>query len=470
MKLKQFGNKKWWIILAVIILASGAAFAGLQFSQNTAEAEETEKAPLQTAKVRKGELMISTTGTGTLTAGSEANLKFSTSGTLAELHVTVGDQAEAGDVLAILDDIESLQTELLTKELALYEAQQVVDDLQENATANLAEAQLTLANAKDTYQDAKSNVKLPGVERCDEESLAAYYDNYMLLEEQLQDLGSGGSDSNYYLNVIYPVKTERDKAYATYLYCAGYTEYEIEESQANLAIAEAEMNEAQLYVDLLTENLGIDPDELALAQNALDSAQVAFNQAQKQLDGATLVAPLDGTVMSIKGAVGDSVGTSTFITIADLENPKLEIYVDETDMDKIAAGYEVEIVFDALPDLTFSGTVSSVEPALVSVSNYQMVRGWAAIDTISMNKDLTLLEGMAATVEVIGGSVSNALLIPVDALRDLGDGEYAVFVVGADGQLKLRMVEVGLMDYTLAEIQSGLEMGDEVTTGIVETN
>jgi HlyD family secretion protein len=38
-----------------------------------------------------------------------------------------------------------------------------------------------------------------------------------------------------------------------------------------------------------------------------------------------------------------------------------------------------------------------------------------------------------------------------------------------DGEPKLRVVEVGIMDFTYAEIISGLEVGDVVTTGIVET-
>jgi hypothetical protein len=39
-----------------------------------------------------------------------------------------------------------------------------------------------------------------------------------------------------------------------------------------------------------------------------------------------------------------------------------------------------------------------------------------------------------------------------------------------NGELKMRMVEVGLVDYTYAEILSGLEEGEIVSTGIVQTN
>jgi multidrug efflux pump subunit AcrA (membrane-fusion protein) len=77
--------------------------------------------------------------------------------------------------------------------------------------------------------------------------------------------------------------------------------------------------------------------------------------------------------------------------------------------------------------------------------------------------------GLNATVDVIGGRASNALLVPVEALREISPGQFALFV-REDGEPRLRMVEVGLMDFTFAEIISGVEEGDVVTTGIVETS
>jgi multidrug efflux pump subunit AcrA (membrane-fusion protein) len=73
-----------------------------------------------------------------------------------------------------------------------------------------------------------------------------------------------------------------------------------------------------------------------------------------------------------------------------------------------------------------------------------------------------------ASVDIIGGRAENAVLVPVEALRELGPEEYAVFVV-EDGEPTLRIVEVGLIDFVSAEIISGLDAGEIVTTGIVET-
>jgi multidrug efflux pump subunit AcrA (membrane-fusion protein) len=68
-------------------------------------------------------------------------------------------------------------------------------------------------------------------------------------------------------------------------------------------------------------------------------------------------------------------------------------------------------------------------------------------------------------VEVVAAEARNALLVPVQALRKLGEDQYAVFVVQPDGTLEMRKVEVGLMDYVNAEIRSGLQRGEVVSLG-----
>jgi multidrug efflux pump subunit AcrA (membrane-fusion protein) len=75
---------------------------------------------------------------------------------------------------------------------------------------------------------------------------------------------------------------------------------------------------------------------------------------------------------------------------------------------------------------------------------------------------------MNASVDVISGRAEGVALVPVEALRELEPGKYAVFVM-EDGQPRLRTVEVGLTDLTYAEITSGLDVGEVVTTGVVET-
>jgi len=199
----------------------------------------------------------------------------------------------------------------------------------------------------------------------------------------------------------------------------------------------------------------------------VEEARLNLASAQSQLEDTTLRAPFAGTVTAVEASAGEMVTTSSIITLADLSEPLVEIYLDETDLELVAPGYEVEVVFDALPDDTFSGQVVRIEPALATVDNVPTVVAFASLEEQSRNPWL-LPVGSNASVDVIAARAENVMLVPIEALRELSPGSYAVFVV-ADGQLEPRPVEVGLMDYAYAEIVSGLEQGEQVSTGIVET-
>ena len=73
---------------------------------------------------------------------------------------------------------------------------------------------------------------------------------------------------------------------------------------------------------------------------------------------------------------------------------------------------------------------------------------------------------MNADIKVISAEARDVVLAPVQALRPIGEGDqYAVFVVGADGELAMRPVKVGLQDAVNAEIVSGLEAGEVISLG-----
>jgi HlyD family secretion protein len=229
----------------------------------------------------------------------------------------------------------------------------------------------------------------------------------------------------------------------------------LEVANANLANARQEYEKYQE---------GPAADELAEAQATLNNARASLALVQEEQSVIDLKAPMDGTVLSVDAGVGESVSAASIITLADLEPTTLEVYLDETDLDKVAAGYPVQVVFDALPDLTFTGQVTQVSKSLQELSGVQAIMALVTLDPSNPETAISLPVGLNAAVDVIAGRARNAVLVPIEALRDLGGGEYAVFVV-EDGQPKLRVVEVGLMDLTTAEIKSGLEAGEIVSTG-----
>jgi HlyD family secretion protein len=473
LKNKHARAYKIWIPIFVIILIAAGGLGYFYWKQQSAQAQQSTENTLNTAQVRQGNISISVSGSGTLAAGQENNLGFSTSGTVEKVNVEVGDQVKKGDVLAQLSNVSELQDKVKSAQQDLTSVQQALETLKQNAPSNLANAQLAVVNAQKAVTDAKSKTVQKDWARCDQKTTDAYYYIYTHAKDYLATLGDGGSDHSYYVNVVLPQKNIVAKAKSDYEYCAGYTDYEVSSSQANLLVAQADLQKAQNTLETLTKNNGIDPVELATAENKVSSAQLNEETAKSTLAGATLTAPFDGTILSVAGSEGDSFAAGTFITIADLSNPKVNFSVDEADMDKVAVGQNANVVFDALSGKTFQGKVTRLDPALSTSGNYKVATGVIQLelnqDAESASVNAKLLKGLSGTVTLFQASADNVLLVPIQALRDLGDGSYSVFTVGSDGQLQMKVVEVGLKDDTYAEIKSGLNEGDIVSTGTTQT-
>ncbi len=249
---------------------------------------------------------------------------------------------------------------------------------------------------------------------------------------------------------------------------AAPSEADINIARADYAAAQVQVIEIQYYLDALN-GVEIPADATGSMLATLENAQLDLLSAQDNLDATRLYAPISGTVMSIDANLGDTVGTSAseIMTIADTSEAYLEIFLDETDWGMIAVDYPVDVTFDVLPDKTFTGHVVQVDPALYTEQNTSVVRGIVRLDDASFDGS-KLPVGSAAAIEVIGGRAEEAILVPVEALREASPGQYTVFVM-VDGEPKLRVVEVGLQDLFYAEVVSGLKVGDMVTTGVVET-
>jgi len=199
---------------------------------------------------------------------------------------------------------------------------------------------------------------------------------------------------------------------------------------------------------------------------SLVEAQTTLQTAEENLNATQLISPINGIVTDLTASVGDYVSTSSIITIADLNQPyTIDAYFDPEDWSNVQAGHETEIVFDLLPDDIFTGTVTLVYPVLDTSSNSSLVHATIKLDEVI---ESNLPSGTSAAVDVIGGRAEDAVLVPVEALHETSSGEYTVFVM-ENGKPRLRVIEVGLQNLTYAEVKSGLELDEVVTTGIMET-
>jgi RND family efflux transporter MFP subunit len=510
------------LALMATLLAGGGGYLWWQ-SQQTAAAQATTGNTMRTSVARRGNLEMITTAAGTIIAASERTLGFETSAELLELYVAVGDIVSAGDPLARIDDLKlrqavsSAEMQALKAQLALAEAQEALADLQAEADAlALLEAQAALQSAEARLADLRASPSAAEIAAA-EATLAKAQEAYARLQEgpTADELQQAQWDLERSKNSLWSAQMSRDArandpnsydqaqvsvlnaeiavaqaevslrqlqepASAAELAQARATVLEAQEklatlrqgataaerAEAELAVAKAQDNLAELQdgpaeSDLARAEANVRQAELDLAQ-----AEMALESARRDLAQATLAAPFGGTIMAIQAQVGESVGAN-LLTLADLSLPVLEVFVDETELDMLQVGFEAQVELDSLPGQTFAGRVTQVDPGLATSGGMRVVRGLVALDADALNKPMTLPTGMSATVDIIGGRATNAVLAPVEALREIEPGQYAVFVV-ENGEPRLRMVEVGLMDITYAEIISGLEAGEVLSTGLVE--
>ena len=105
-----------------------------------------------------------------------------------------------------------------------------------------------------------------------------------------------------------------------------------------------------------------------------------------------------------------------------------------------------------------------MNPGLDTSTSTSVVSGLVQMDPTNAH----LLIGMSAAVNIIVGRTQNAVLVPLAALHEYAPGQYAVFVMRS-GKLAVDFVKVGLKDQLQAEVTSGLNAGDIVSTGLLGT-
>jgi multidrug efflux pump subunit AcrA (membrane-fusion protein) len=470
----RLGNKSLLIAGAFLILIAGGGFAYYKLSY--LPSQTTATSTLQTATARTGDLVIYASGTGTLSADT-VDLAFKTSSQVEAIYFKVGDEVKKGDLLAEVDDanaqIEYTQARRnlleLTSPSATAAAQQAVASAQSEVYTAINQLSYLISPAvyywetevdKATQEVESLKTSLQNSPNDEEiqrklKEREAYLD---FAEDKLK------SNKYYYKHEYLAITfTTVDRSTHT-KYVAEPTDADIMSARAGLTEANAKLQEAQDYYTALT---GGEVPENATGSDltTLETAKLNLESAQATLDGTKIIAPISGTIMSIDTTVGDTAGTGTVVTVADLSHPFIEVFLDPSDWVNIALGYPANVTFDILPDKIYTGEVTEIDPGLFTEGNTSVVRALAQLKDV--DKDFNIPLGASAAVDVIAGEAKNAVLVPIEALHQAGD-KYTVFV-DENGKLTLRVVEVGIQDLTYAEIKSGLKSGEVVSTGVTAT-
>jgi len=197
----------------------------------------------------------------------------------------------------------------------------------------------------------------------------------------------------------------------------------------------------------------------------LQSAELAVAQAQYTYDEYTIRAPFDGVIGNVSVQKDDAVSGSTLIGTLVTRSFISHIALNEVDAAKVAVGQPISVTFNALSNVTATGTVSDVD-TVGTVS-----QGVVSYDTvISFNTtNPEIKAGMSVNATIITSEKDNVVVVPNSAIKTVGSRSYVqVPAAGQTGksvtQVTPKTVQIGVSDDTNTEITSGLNVGDVIVT------
>lgn len=223
--------------------------------------------------------------------------------------------------------------------------------------------------------------------------------------------------------------------------------------------AEDSLQRAQADVTLLEEKQKerYSKPETARIEAQSAEAQAAYEAAEDALLKSSVRAPFDGVVYSVPVKQGAFVQAGELLLQeADLSRVLVRAFVDEPDVGRLLPGQRVEIIWDALPGRTWTGTVNTV-PSTVKLRGSRNVGETTAVVD---NHDLRLLPNVNVGVTIVVAEHNNVITLQRDALR-IDESKPYVFKI-VDHHVKHQTVEFSLQNLTRVEITSGLSEGDTV--------
>jgi HlyD family secretion protein len=308
-------------------------------------------------------------------------------GHATQVLVQAGGRVFQGEVLAVLES-NALQSSIEAADAAVETAQAELARVRAQPRAEqiaIKRAQLAMAQAQQTGAEAAwqtalralrepqqldgqiltaqaqvalaaQSVQLAAAEQAKARSAADAADwgstDRQALEFQAQaaeaSLAAARADERTAQVSLQHLQSMRDKPLALQA-GANAAEGAFHVATAAMAVAQAELDDLQA---------GPTAEELAAAQAGLRLAQAQRKLAQSQQDRLTLRSPTDGTVVASMINVGETALPGvTLLTLADLSQVYLTVYVPAARLGQVHLGQKVDVTVDSFPSRVFEGRV-----------------------------------------------------------------------------------------------------------------
>ncbi|HEY1766612.1 MAG TPA: efflux RND transporter periplasmic adaptor subunit [Terracidiphilus sp.] len=214
--------------------------------------------------------------------------------------------------------------------------------------------------------------------------------------------------------------------------------------------------------------VGVDTARLKQAKAQVLASQATLNQLEEQLSYTTIVAPMDGVILSRDVEIGDAISSILVLgstaTLVMTEGDTRQVYVqgkvDEADIAHVYLGQPARIKVESFRDRPFYGKVTKIAPMGVEKDNVTTFEVRVSIN----NPGGELKANMTANAEILMDEHKNVLTVPENAVIYDAQKNAVVEIPDKhqkDGTRKIP-VKVGLSNGSVTEIASGLKEGDQV--------
>jgi RND family efflux transporter MFP subunit len=242
-------------------------------------------------------------------------------------------------------------------------------------------------------------------------------------------------------------------------------------AEANLALHESDLRRARaLHTKHIVAEADLDQAEnrAAVSRATVAQARAQLAQAAVQLDYTLLRAPRDGVILAKQKEVGEIAvpggfeGAGDLIRMANLEDLRAEVDINESDLHRVHLGQEAEVVPDAYADRVYGARVVKLYPQV----NRQ--KGTLKVEVQIPKPDEKLLPDMSVRINFLAAAAPPAsggpiVLIPRATLRQDEQGTY-VWLVAA-GRARRHAVRVGSELGEQVQIVDGLEGAESLVGG-----
>ncbi|WP_244648353.1 HlyD family efflux transporter periplasmic adaptor subunit [Ruminiclostridium herbifermentans] len=471
----KWSRKKVIICSIVGAIVIAIAAGGFILAKNNAS-KSASTTVQRTAKVTRGNIEVSITGSGTITSANTADLMSNVEGKIIKAYFKEGDTVKEGDLLYEIDDndaqlnIQKIENSISQAMLNASSSEKNYDNLvitapfsgkvtgvqaEEGESVNNGKSLFTITDTTNLIISVPfsiADIKNIRVGQKVQVNLQEQYDTIdgviTEIDDNTYNSSNGGMVQNVVVRVTNPGTLTDSSTASVSLINSNGTEivsqdigkfaYENKKTvQAGISGEFSAVNiKENQYVNKGDVLITINNDDLQITSKTnelkMQDLQNQLAAAKKNLEDYKVYAPFDGTISSVSAEQGDSLQRgAALLSIRDFNQMQFTISVDELDISKVKVGQDVSVTVDALSEtLTKPRSGKVIYKAMEGTSS----NGVATYDvTIKINETENLLAGMNANARIIIDKAENALLLPIEAVTKIGNRAFVWVKGSSDG-------------------------------------